>query len=93
MRLFLELGVPVDNFPSKPVVRIELNGTLLEEWSSPPAVIEKEYDIPQARQGHRPAWRNSASVPPRRSSQNVNGVSADVRELGVVLRVVLWRPK
>ena len=93
MRLFLELGVPLESFPEKPLIRIELNGTLLEEWSSPPAVIEKEYEIPQARQGAGRTVelriRTSRTFVPHQ----VNGVSADERQLGVVLRAVLWRAK
>ena len=93
MRLFLELGVPLDSLPAKPVIRVELNGALLEEWTSPPAVIEKEYEISQARQGTgRTAElriRTSQTFVP----QQTNGGSGDVRRLGVVLRSVLWRTK
>src|SRR5262245_36152895 len=93
MRLFLELGVPIESLPAKPVIRIEVNGTLLEEWPSPPAVIEKEYEISQALQGAgRTAElriRTSQTFVPQQS----NGGSGDVRRLGVVLRSVLWRTK
>lgn len=93
MRLFLELGVPLENLAETPMIRIELNGTLLDEWPSPPAVIEKEYDIPQARQGTGRTAELRIKTSRTFVPHQANGVSADVRQLGVVLRTVLWRTK
>lgn len=93
MVLRIKGGVPIDRFPQPPTFRIQFNGELLEEITAAPAVLEKEYAIPAAKQSSGD-WSelristNQSFVP-----KEVDKSSTDARRLGFSLHKLEWVTK
>jgi hypothetical protein len=93
MVVTIRFDVPPDRFAVPPDIRIEWNGTLLEELKAASGYVGRKLTIPAASQktGDRSELRilTSQSFVPKDADPS----SVDTRRLGLVVHGILWETK
>ena len=83
--------VPLAELKVAPTFKISLNGVILEEFTA--KAVDKEYQIPAAKQSGQPASELSIVVSNYFIPKQVYAKSEDERKLSLSLKQLSWEPK
>ena len=81
-RLRIELAVPLDSLQSAPLITIEIDGQVIDQFRATTKTVAREYNQPMRQ---LVITTDRTFVPAR------NGASGDTRELGLQLTRLAWR--